>query len=316
MHILLMYSTHKPSAEHIDRLAAISTQVTVAKSESMAIQEASSADVIFGHRYLQQCLPHAERLQWVQSTAGGVDQLPWLELTRKNVLLTRMTLSSPVIARHAVTLAWVVARRLDVACQRHFVGQWDASFDWLPFPRKAVVFGTGSIGQAIAALLSLDSIEVIGVKRTVNGEFVPGFTHLCDSTSWLDVFPQVDWCFLALPHTAETKDLINDAALRVLPKHAILVNVGRGETLMTADLCRVLVEGHLGGAALDVVYPKPSGVEDPIWKTPRLLITPHVAAHEHGREIAIERFCEEQLVRFIAGQPLHNLVDTASLINN
>lgn len=315
MHILLMYSTHKPSAEHVDRLAAISTQVTVAKSESMAIQEAGNADVILGHRYLRQCLPYAERLRWVQSTAGGVDQLPWLELAHKNVLLTRMTLSSPVIARHAVTLAWAVARQLNVACQRHAAGQWDASFDWLPFPRKAVVFGTGSIGQAIAALLSLDNIEVIGVKRTVAGESIPGFTHLCGSTSWLDVLPQVDWCFLTLPHTAETKDLIDEAALRMLPNHAVLVNVGRGETLVTTDLCRVLVEGHLGGAALDVVYPKPSGVEDPIWQTPRLLITPHVAAHEHNRETAIELFCEEQLARFTAGQFLHNLVDTASLMN-
>ena len=78
MHILLMYSTHSPSQEHISRLQGIdpSIQVSVADSVENAIKHGRTADIIFGHRYLAQCLPYGAKIRWVQSTAGGVDRLP------------------------------------------------------------------------------------------------------------------------------------------------------------------------------------------------------------------------------------------------
>ena len=110
--------------------------------------------------------------------------------------------------------------------------------------------------------------------------------------------------------------MFDETAMRALPGHAVLVNVGRGETLVTQDLSRVLSDGHLGGAALDVVHPEPSGPEDPIWRAARLIITPHVAAHHRERGTAIERFCEEQLLRFATSQPLLDVVDLEPLGGN
>ncbi|MFB2893474.1 D-2-hydroxyacid dehydrogenase [Aerosakkonemataceae cyanobacterium BLCC-F50] len=306
MHILLMYSTHKPSEEHLQRLTAIepSIRVSVAESEETAIAAAKDADVIFGHRYLIQSLPYTQNLRWVQSTASGVDRLPCVELAQRQVMLTRMTLQSFVIARHAVTLAWAMVRCLPQALEYQKAGIWNQTFDWLPLPRQAIVFGTGNIGRAIAKLLKADGIKVTGVKRTVNGETLAEFDDLCDRQSWFSLLPDMDWCFLALPHTEETRDLFNETAMRALPSHAIIVNVGRGETLVSADLCRVLSAGHLGGAALDVLYPKPTSSADPFWQTPGLIVTPHVAAHHYERSAMMEQFCEQQLVRFINNQPL------------
>ena len=285
MHILLMYSTHVPTKAHVDRLISAhpSIKVTVAKDEVSAIDAVHDSEVIFGHRYLKQCLPYAKKLSWIQSTASGIDRLPCAEIAQKKVLLTNMTIASPVIARHAMALAWAMTRHLPEAWRQQSTGIWNNEFKWLPHPSRAVVFGTGSIGQAIALLLNLDSISVTGVKKTVDKESILGFEDLCDRNSWIGVLPQMDWCFLALPNNRETHQLFDETALRALPKHAVLVNVGRGETLVTDDLCRVLKEGHLGGAALDVVHPEPNGPEDLIWQTPRLLITPHVAAHHLER---------------------------------
>ncbi|MFP4229240.1 MAG: D-2-hydroxyacid dehydrogenase [Salinivenus sp.] len=318
MNVLLMYSTHVPSAEHIARLESQhgTVRVSVANSEADALALAQTADAIFGHRYLRQCLPHARRLRWVQSTAGGVDRLPLDALAEQGVTLTRMTVSAPVIARHAVTLAWAVTRRLPEAVARQRDGRWDASFNWPPQPQTAAVFGMGAIGRAVAQCLHADGITVYGVRRTSQEKIPAPFSRVYDRTSWRDVLPLVDWCILALPHTPETRGQFDHEALSQLPEHAVLVNVGRGETVVTNDLVQVLGQGHLSGAALDVVAPSPTGPDDPIWRTPRLLITPHVAAHSWERPAALERFCEAQLARYRAGIPLQNQVSLPSRTQN
>ena len=83
--LLLMYSTHEPSAIHIETLEKLLGEGTVllAKSENDAKKKASDVEIIFGHRYLQQVLPYAENLRWVQSTAGGIDRLPLEALAKK-----------------------------------------------------------------------------------------------------------------------------------------------------------------------------------------------------------------------------------------
>jgi len=57
-----------------------------------------------------------------------------------------------------------------------------------------------------------------------------------------------------------------------------------------------------------VVCPKPTDSQDLLWITPRLYITPHVASHCHERASNIEKFCEQQLLRFLRNEPLSNLV--------
>lgn len=310
MHVLLMYSTHEPSPEHVARLEGLgdAIRVTVAESEETARAAARDAEVIFGHRYLRQSLPQARRLRWVQSTAGGTDRLPRRELARKQVVLTRMTATAPTVARHAVTLAWAIARRLPNAMDRQTDGRWEDGFDWPPRPEEALVLGTGHVGGAIAERLCADQIRCYGARRTPSSGSTDPFDRIYDRASWPEVLPRIDWLFLALPHTPETRNLVGEEVLRALPARAIVVNVGRGETLVTEDLCGALASGHLSGAALDVVHPRPTGPEDPIWETPRLLITPHVGAHSRERSRTMERFCEEQLARYLAGEPLENRV--------
>ena len=88
-----------------------------------------------------------------------------------------------------------------------------------------------------------------------------------------------------------------------------VVNVARGEIVDTKALMHVLQNGHLGGAALDVVSPTPNGPDDPIWRMQRLLITPKVAVYHRGRQAELEQFIEQQVERFLNGQPPLHAVD-------
>ena len=165
MRIVLMYSTHRPSPEHIASLERLGDdiEVVVAADEPHAIEVCQQAQIILGHRYLRQVLPSASELTFVQSTAGGVDRLPLVELSAMQVRLCRCTIASTTIARHAVTCAWAIARMLPTAWARQQDRQWRMDFDWPSQPRRALIVGAGAIGQAVAKLLAQDGIEVIGV---------------------------------------------------------------------------------------------------------------------------------------------------------
>lgn len=105
--LLLMYSNGQPSQAHVERLKMLQKDVSVvvADTEEIAIRHAADTDIILGHRYLRQTLPHTQRLKWLQSTAAGPHHLLSSELRRVNPILTRCTAFSDIVAWHAFTLA-------------------------------------------------------------------------------------------------------------------------------------------------------------------------------------------------------------------
>jgi phosphoglycerate dehydrogenase-like enzyme len=314
MHALLMYNPDPPSAAHVARLRAFAPRlrVTVASSEAEARAAAGTATVILGQRYLRQVLPHAPHLRWVQSTSGDTDHLPESVLAERGVVLTRFVGAARLVARHALALAWAFTRGLPALTRQHEAATWAKALPLLPSPAHALILGTGAIGRALAAPLRAHGLRVTGVKRRVDGA-LPNFDALLDRSAWRTALPTVDWCFLALPHTPDTVDMVDEAALRALPPHAVVVNVGRGETLDLSALMRVLEAGHLGGAALDVVPHAldPLPPDHPLWTTPRLLVSPHVAGHDPTRGPIVEAFVEAQVARYLAGKPLQDVVTLA-----
>lgn len=315
--LLLMYGNQPPSQTHVERLKGMGkdVEVVVADSEEVAIQHAADTDVIIGHRYLRQALPHTRCLKWVQSTAAGPHHLLSPELRQINPVLTRCTAFSGNVAWHAFTLALAVVRRIPDAIQNQQQGRWahPSSFDFLPFPQTAMILGTGCIGKELAGILRRNGMTVLGVTRKHSVEAEATCDELFyDDVDWRDHLHRVDLCFITLPLTKSTIGLFDESVLRALPQHAIVINVGRGGVVDTNALIRVLREGHLGGAALDVVDPVPL-VGDPIWETPRLLITPKIAAFDPEYQKKLEVFIEEQVQRYLNSEALLDVMTLNNL---
>jgi phosphoglycerate dehydrogenase-like enzyme len=284
--------------------------VVVADSEEIAVRHAADTDIILGHRYLRQTLPHVRRLKWVQSTAAGPHHLLSSDLRRVNPILTRCTAFSDVIAWHAFTLALSLVRRIPEAVKAQQQGIWAHSrFNMLPFPQTAMVFGVGCVGRELAMILRRNGLSVLGVTRKYSPEAGAVCDELfCDHNSWFEHLHRADLCFITLPLTKNTSCFFNEAILRALPQHAVLVNVGRGGIVDTDALVSILQEGHLGGAALDVVDPVPSSSSDPVWSAPRLLITPKVAVFHPEHQKKLEAFIENQVIRYLNGETLLDII--------
>ena len=87
-----------------------------------------------------------------------------------------------------------------------------------------------------------------------------------------------------LPLTPATRDILDYASLSRLMPGGYLINVARGAHLVEADLLRLLDEGRMAGAALDVLRQEPAPVDHPFWKRPEIVLTPHISAQTVVRE--------------------------------
>jgi phosphoglycerate dehydrogenase-like enzyme len=114
---------------------------------------------------------------------------------------------------------------------------------------------------------------------------------------------------LAVPLTNATRGMISRAVLAAMKPGAWLVNVARGGLVDTAALLDALKRGHLGGAALDVTDPEPLPEGHPLWRHPRVIITPHVSVNDALLGSLFGRRVQENLRRWASSEPLLGRVD-------
>lgn len=287
MKVLLMY---EPGAEHLARLraAAPDAEIVVARDEAEARLQIVDADAVLGNRWFHQSLDAATKLRWMQSNSMGVDLI--LERARRSdfVLTCSRGVYDEEIAQHALALALALVRALP----RFRDAQSRAEWDRIPLRTlsgmDALVLGWGGIGRTIARLLEACGVRVRAGRSDGDYSF------------------DVDLLFLALPLTPRTRRLVGAAQLRALRPGAFVINIGRGETLDTDAL---LAADHLGGAGLDVFDEEPLPADHPLWSRPDILITPHVARNIERPPYRWEPLFEENLRRFVSGEPLLHVVD-------
>jgi phosphoglycerate dehydrogenase-like enzyme len=166
--------------------------------------------------------------------------------------------------------------------------------------KQVLILGAGDIGGRVAACLGTLGARVTVMGRTARAG-VAGFDDLSA------VLPQQDAVVLALPLTEATRSLVGAEFLAAMKDLAILVNVGRGPTVVTEALLPELHSGRIR-AALDVVDPEPLPADHPLWRSPNLLLTPHVGGGANGWDQRGYRLVREQIERFVADEPLQNVV--------
>jgi phosphoglycerate dehydrogenase-like enzyme len=170
------------------------------------------------------------------------------------------------------------------------------------------VIGLGGIGQHVARLGRALGLRVIGTRRSA--EPVEQVERVYRPTELHAVLGQSDLVVVAAQQTAETHHLIDRAALAAMKPGAILVNVARGELVDEAALAEALRSGRLGGFAADVYQGEfEHGPPAELLAFENVILTPHTSGQsQHPATDSLEIF-EANLRRYLAGQPLLNLVD-------
>jgi phosphoglycerate dehydrogenase-like enzyme len=171
--------------------------------------------------------------------------------------------------------------------------------------KSVLLAGYGAIGKEIERVLGPFNTEITRVARTArdNPRVYP--------IDQLDkLIPQAEIIVLILPSTAETRHLISTRQLELMKQGTLLVNAARGPIVDTDALVHALNAGRIR-AAVDVTDPEPLPLEHPLWKCPNLLITPHIGGSSTQFAPRSIKTAELELRRYMAGEPLRNVVQAA-----
>ena len=292
---------------HVARIREVAPEAMLRTIPANDVRAAdvAAAEIIFGAPN-REWVAQSAALRWVQLPSAGSDG--WATV-RPDVLLTK---ASGVFG---IPIAeWVLGSMLMLTRNMHLYRDLQRESRWEERPGAAEVFGAtvglvglGDLGREVALRAKAFGCRVLAARRTAGGE-VP--SHVDAVMPVDEMLPQVDFLVMAIPNTPETRGLLSAERIARLRRGAYLINVGRGATVDEEALLEALRSGHLAGAALDVTTVEPLPVASPLWQMEQVIITPHTSGRspEANADRRTALFCEN-LRRYMAGEPLRNLVD-------
>ncbi|MBA2528636.1 MAG: hydroxyacid dehydrogenase [Euzebyales bacterium] len=258
-----------------------------------------------GPEGLKRLLSDHPQIRWVQLPWAGVEPYTSAGVFDHDHIWTcgKGVYARPV-AEHALVLALAGLRNL----KRFAISEsWGEQSGISLIDGKVTIFGGGGIASELIKLLGPFGSEVTVVRRHVTD--MEGVTRVLDYRERYEALRGADVVFVACALTEETTGLITAVELELMEPHAWLVNVARGQHVITEDLVFALRDDIIGGAALDVTDPEPLPRGHPLWELPNCLITPHTANTEDMAQPLLSERITTNVRRYAAGEELVGYVD-------
>ncbi|MBR6404675.1 MAG: D-2-hydroxyacid dehydrogenase [Lachnospiraceae bacterium] len=276
-----------------------------------ALSEAADASVILsGNPAL---VPAAKKLRWFCAPSAGVDHFVrvWDAAPDQAILSNSSGAYGVTISEHIVLML------LELMRQREQYREIVSRREWVRnLPVRSILgsritmLGTGDIGQeTLKKLRGFRPACIVGVNRSGQN---PGgmFDRVVPVSELTEVLPETEVLIMSLPGTKESTGLLSREMLSLLPDYAIIVNVGRGNSIDEEALLSELRLGRLF-AALDVFSTEPLPQDSPFWDCPNLLLTPHISGNM-TLPYTVQRICElflSDFERFFRGEKPERTVD-------
>ena len=257
---------------------------------------------------LRELVDDNPNIKWIQLPWAGVEPYARAGVFDDEHLWTcgKGVYAVPV-AEHALTLA--LAGMREIKRYATFT-EWSEQSGISLVNGKVTIFGGGGIATELVKLLKPFSCEITVVRRHPE-EPMDGVARVFGYDTRYDALRGADVVVVACALTPETEGLISSVELELMEPHAWLVNVARGQHVVTEDLVVGLREDVIGGAALDVTDPEPLPEGHPLWELPNCLITPHTGNTEDMAVPLLSERIAANVRRYAAGQELLGRVDPA-----
>ena len=316
---LLMLPPQAPKTrEWAARLAAAlpDLSVVVAEDEGAVSRAIGQAEAAYG-TMPRDFLAEAARLRWIQAPQAA-PPAGWYypELIAHPAVVTNFReIYNDHIGAHIMAFVLAFARGLHQYLPQQLERQWrpaphDTGVVHLP-EATALVVGVGGIGAEAARLAAAFGMRVIGVDAR-RRDAPPGMAELHGAEALDALLPRADFVILTVPHTPATEGFMHRARFQRMKRTAFFINIGRGMTTRLDDLAAALRAGELAGAGLDVFEQEPLPADHALWTMPGVLITPHTAGYGPYLDERRYGILLDNSRRFLAGQPLRNVVDKSS----
>ena len=295
-------------------LGGISNRVLIRHVDSVSELESalSEAEIVllwdFRSRLLGGSFHKARALRWVHVAGAGVDAALTPEIAASDVIITNARgVFDRSIAETVAAMMLVFAKDILTTIDLQTREKWLHRETEMLTGQTALVVGAGGIGRAINKTLRSLGVDVIGVASAERPD--PDF-GLLRSIDQLDtLLPCADFVVVVLPLTGLTRGLFGPDQFVLMKPTARFINVGRGELVDEDALVDALQSNEIAGAALDVFRTEPLPPGHPLWCIPNVIVSPHMSADFRGWLKALAGQFVDNLERWLAGEPLLNVVD-------
>lgn len=279
---------------------------------------AQDAEVLWRHgrvtrEWGTRALTSLPGLQWAHSDFVGVDGLPLGDLDRRGVLLTNGVGNySWPMAEWTILAMLSAVKNFPTVVRNSDAGVWELPGTLGELRGKvALLLGLGSVNSLVAPLAAALGVEVRASARQRRDSLPQGVSTMHLADTWRCDLPEVDFLILGLPQTPETERIVNADVLGRLKPGAWLINLARGGLVDEDALVEAVDSGQVGGAVLDAFTEEPLPPSHPLWRRPNVTIVPHHTWSSERVNKRIEDLFADQLLRWVTGEPLANVVDFA-----
>ncbi len=250
----------------------------------------------------------ATKLRWIHIWGAGIEHLLPLDWLPRRITLTNNSgVHVPKVAEYVTMSLLMLNGRVPTFVSQQKEAKWNEIFSTRISGKTLAVIGVGQMGGAAARQAKKLGMHVLGVRRTKRRH---RYVDEMFGTDNLDrVLSRADFVIVTAPFTSKTRHLIGRRELDAMKPGAGLINLGRARVVDYEALIEKLTREELSGAVLDVFDPEPLPSDSPLWKTPNLVITPHVASDDELEYMPRTLdLVFDNIRRLLAGRPLKNRV--------
>jgi len=312
-----------PALEGLGRRAAeIGASVVAVRDEDdvafrAAVRDASAV-VVIDRRIDAAAIASMRRCRHVQTLSVGYDCVDVAAATSRGIAVSNTpAYCTEEVASHTLTLLMAVARRIHEIIPRTRRAEWDYNFarPIRSFSGATLgIVGLGRIGRRVSAMATGMGMKVAACDPYLADDIF-AFAGAERRYELAELLREADYVTMHTPLTAETRHLIDAAALEQMKPEAVLINTARGGIVDEKALVAALEKRRIAGAGIDVLEDEPPPADHPLLASPYALVTPHIAWYS---EASLARGLEDgldELVRALRGERPRFIVNPEVLVH-
>lgn len=297
-----------PTSKFVElQLAALRAAAPALAIHTDPISAPMDVEVIHAFRLAPGIASRFPRLRFVSAAGAGVDEIIDCADLPAHVPVVRPVdpFQGTRLAQYVALCVLRFARDLPTYEAQQRDAQWHRHAHRDESACTIGLMGCGALGAPVAALL-----QQVGYPLAVwtgSGQAPPGARAYAGDAELPAFLAATSILVCLLPLTPRTRGLLGARALALLPRGSYVIGASRGDIIDEAALVAAIDAGHLAGAALDVYATEPLPSGSALWRHPKILCTPHIAAMPRPDVVAAQLL--DNLDRARGGRPLVRAVD-------